>query len=347
MSQEKSIRKSVVTFGEIMLRLAPNNFERISQAQQFQALYGGGEANVAASLAMLGDDTYFVSRIPDNMIGDAAVNKLRSLGVNTNYILREGDRLGIYFLEHGASIRPSRVIYDRAGSAISQVKPGSIDWNSIFTDKDWFHITGITPALSPSAAKTSIEATKKAQEAGVTTSCDLNYRKKLWSRAEARETMTELIKYIDVIIANEEDASDVFGIAADGSDINTGTLSMDGYASVARQLMEMSSARKVAITLRESISASDNGWSAILFENDHVYTSRKYSIHLIDRVGGGDSFGAGLIHGLINGWDNQKSLEFAVAASALKQTIPGDINLVSEAEVNAVVNGDLSGRVQR
>ncbi len=337
----------IVTFGEIMLRLSPPDYERISQASQFQIKYGGGEANVAASLAQFGHDSYFVSCIPDNLVGDAAVNMLHGLGVNTEYILRSGKRLGIYFLEHGASIRPSKVVYDRTDSAISQITTGRMSWNKIFGGTDWYHTTGITPALSPSAAAASLEAIRVAREMGITTSCDLNYRKKLWSKDEARETMSEMVKNVDIIIANEEDADNVFGIAAADSDIESGQLSVDGYKSVARQLIDISGAGKVAITLRESISASDNGWSAILFDGKELLTSRKYPIHIVDRVGGGDSFGAGLIHGLVNNWSDQESLEFAVAASAMKHTIHGDINLVTESEVMEVVKGNISGRVQR
>ncbi|MBC8403469.1 MAG: sugar kinase [Candidatus Marinimicrobia bacterium] len=343
----KQDRKKVITFGEIMLRLAPNNFERIIQAKQFQAIYGGGEANVAISLALFGEETYFVSRIPNNLVGDAAVNSLRSFGVLTDYILRGGQRIGIYFLEHGASIRPSKVVYDRAGSAVSMLEPGMIDWKNILHEMTWFHITGITPALSPSCAAASIEALKIAKTLGLTVSCDLNYRKKLWSRNEAAKVMSELIQFVDVIISNEEDAADVFGIHAKNNDVTNGNLSVEGYRIVAEQLMDRSSAKLIAITLRESLSASDNNWSAILYDGENLYNSRKYSIHIVDRIGGGDSFGAGLIHGLINGWKRQDTLDFAVAASALKQTILGDFNLVNENDVMEVVNGNLSGRVQR
>ena len=341
------MNNKIVTFGEIMLRLSPANYERIVQTNQFQVQYGGGEANVAASLANFGNDVSFVSAIPDNPIGDSAVNQLRKFGVNTENVLRQGSRLGIYFLEHGASIRASKVTYDRANSAISEIEPGMFDWENIFKDKKWFHTTGITPALSHSAAKVTLEAAQKAKENGLTVSCDLNYRKKLWSREEAKKVMTGIVKYVDVIIANEEDASDVFGIEAEKTDVTSGKLSIDHYKSVARQLKELAGSKVIAITLRESISASDNNWAAMLYSNDDFFISRKYPIHLVDRVGGGDSFGAGLIHSLINNNNNQDALEFAVAASALKQTIPGDMNLVNENEVMAVVKGDLSGRVQR
>lgn len=337
----------VVTFGEIMLRLAPYRYERIVQAGEFQVAYGGGEANVAVSLAHLGHEVYYVTRLPENLLGDAAKNALRRFGVRTDFVLRGGDRLGIYFLEHGASIRPSRVIYDRAHSAISQLQPGMVDWSIVFAGKDWFHITGITPALSPSCAEVALESMQTAKQAGLRVSCDLNYREKLWTREEARSVMSKLVESIDVVIANEEDAADVFGIAAGGIDVTRGELDVERYRSVAAQLRERTDAGIVAITLRESLSASDNHWAAMLFDGKRFYVSRKYPIHLVDRIGGGDSFGAGLIHGLLTGWPLPGALEFAAAASALKQTIPGDMNLVSEAEVMQVVQGDISGRVQR
>jgi len=347
MRQKFPDAKRVVTFGEIMLRLSPYNYERLIQAKQFQVNYGGGEANVAASLSMFGEESFFVSQIPESMLGDAALHSLRSLGVRTEHIIRGGPRLGIYFLEHGAAIRSSKVVYDRADSSMSEVKPGMFDWNSILSDKDWFHITGITPALSNSCAVAGIEAITAAKSLSLITSCDLNYRKKLWSQAEAKDVMSQLVQHADIIIANENDAADIFGIIASDSDITRGKISVEGYQMVAQTLMTLSGAKLVAITLRESISASDNNWTAILYDGANLYTSRKYQIHLIDRIGGGDSFSAGLIHGLINDWDYQTTLDFAVAASALKQTIPGDTNLVDEQEVMAVVKGDLSGRVQR
>jgi len=341
------MEKKIVTFGEIMMRLAPFEYERIVQANQFQVMYGGGEANVAVSLAHYGHEVSFVTRLPENPIGNAALNKLRTYGVNTNFVIRGGDRLGIYFLEHGASIRPSKVTYDRANSAISEIEPNNLDWDLIFEGKDWFHITGITPALSDSCAIASLDAVKTAKQKGLRVSCDLNYRKKLWSKGEARKVMSGIIEFVDVLIANEEDAADVFGIKSEYSDILKGDLSVEGYKSVSKQLLDFCNTELVAITLRESLSASDNNWSALLFNGKEYYISKKYPIHLVDRVGGGDSFGAGLIHGFINNWDLQKSLEFGVAASALKQTIPGDMNLVSEDEVLTIMKGDISGRVQR
>ncbi len=341
------MQKTIVCFGEIMLRLAPFHKERLIQASVLQVIYGGGEANVAASLALLGNKARFVTRLPQNPLGDAAISRLRALGVDTRFIARGGDRIGIYFLEHGASIRPSRVVYDRAGSAISQASPEDFDWQQIFSDAFWFHITGITPAIGGKLPEISLQAVKKAKEMGLAVSCDLNYRKKMWTREQAKKTMSELVQYVDLIIANEEDAADVFGIEAETTDVTSGQLDVEHYKSVARQLMEVSKASQVAITLRESISASDNNWSAMLYDGSNFYVSRKYPIHLVDRVGGGDSFGAGLIHGLNKFSDKQQALEFAVAASALKQTIPGDMNLVTEDEVMNIVKGDLSGRVQR
>ena len=337
----------IVSFGEIMLRLAPPSYKRILQANQFNINYGGGEANVAISLAQFGHDVSYITRVPDNFIGQAAINLLRGYGVNTNYILTGGKRLGIYFLEHGASIRPSKVIYDRASSAISEIQPGMFNWHEIFVNKNWFHITGITPALSESCAEVSIEALKIAKESGLTTSCDLNYRKKLWLKTEARRVMSKMVENVDVVIANEEDAADIFGINAGKTNVEKGEITAGNYEEVAKELLDTCGAKFVAITLRESISASDNGWSALLYDGQSYYHSRKYNLHLVDRVGGGDSFGAGLIHGFISKWDKQKALDFAVAASGLKQTIPGDVNIITEAEVLQVSDGHVSGRVQR
>ncbi len=337
----------IVTFGEIMLRLAPYHYERLIQADRFQATYGGGEANVAVSLSAFGHTVYYVTRLPENPLGDAAENALRRFGVHTDFILRGGERLGIYFLEHGASIRPSRVVYDRAHSAVSELQPGMVPWEEVFAGKDWFHITGITPALSPSCAEVALESVRKAKELGLTVSCDLNYRKKLWTPEEAQRLMSRLVEFVDVVIGNEEDAEKVFGIREEGVNVEKGHLDIEKYKKVARRLAERSGAKRVAITLRESLSASDNNWSALFLDDSSFHVSRKYALHLVDRVGGGDSFAAGLIHGLVSGWEAQQALEFAVAASALKQTIPGDMNLVSEAEVMSIVQGNLSGRVQR
>lgn len=337
----------VVTFGEIMLRLAPEGYYRFVQAENFGATYGGGEANVAVSLANYGMDAVFVTKLPKHEIGQAAVNSLRKFGVDVSKIARGGDRVGIYFLEKGASQRPSKVIYDRAGSAIALAKPEDFDWNAIFDGADWFHFTGITPALGDGVAELCLEACKAAKAKGLTVSCDLNYRKNLWSREKAGKVMGGLMEYVDVCIANEEDASDVFGIKADNTDINSGKLSHEGYKQVAKKLADTFHFGKVAITLRESISANDNNWAAMLYDGKDFYFSKKYAVRIVDRVGGGDSFGAGLIYALISQMGSQEALEFAVAASCLKHTIEGDVNMVSVDEVKKLAGGDGSGRVQR
>lgn len=339
--------KRVVTFGEIMLRLAPEGYYRFLQADKFGATYGGGEANVAVSLANYGLDARYVTKLPEHEIGQAAVNSLRKHGVDTSYIARGGSRIGIYFLEKGASQRASKVIYDRDGSSIKDAKAEDFDWDRIFEGVEWFHFTGITPALGKNLVEICIEACKKAKEKNITISCDLNYRKKLWTKQEAREAMTELCQYVDVCIANEEDASDVFGIAAENTDLTSGKVNHEGYISVAQQLAQKFQFKKVAITLRESISANDNGWSAMLYEDGKSYFSKKYMVHIVDRVGGGDSFGAGLIYSQVMGYGPQESIEFAAAASCLKHTIEGDFNMVSVDEVKKLAEGDGSGRVQR
>ncbi|MEW6229832.1 MAG: sugar kinase [Bacillota bacterium] len=337
----------VVTFGEIMLRLSPPGYQRFVQATSFDAMYGGGEANVAVSLANYGLDAYFVTKVPAHEIGQCAINALRNLGVHTEYILRGGERLGIYFCETGASQRPSKVIYDRAHSSISQVEPGEFNWSEILKGADWFHFTGITPALSDNAAAVTLEALRAAKALGVRVSADLNYRKKLWSPEKANRVMTELMQYVDVAIGNEEDAEKVFGIKAGGSDITKGELSQEGYFEVARELVRRFGFEKVAITLRESLSASDNNWSGMLYDGQSFYTSRKYKVHIVDRVGGGDSFAGGLIYALLTGMGAQQAVEFAAAASCLKHSIIGDFNLVGVGEVQALAAGDASGRVQR
>lgn len=337
----------VVTFGEIMMRLATPDRLRFSQAKELELTYGGGEANVAVSLSNYGLDAAFVTKLPKNPFGDGAIQSLRGLGVDTTKIARGGDRIGIYFLETGASQRASVVVYDRAGSAISGVKPGEFDWKSIFEGAGWFHFTGITPALGPDVAEATIEAAKAAKEAGLTVSCDLNYRKKLWTPAEAQATMTKVMEYVDVAIGNEEDAEKVFGIKAEGSDITGGSVGGSGYEQVARTLAERFNLKSVAITLRESHSADNNGWSAMMLHEGQVLQSRHYELHIVDRVGGGDSFAGGLIYGLATGKSPQDALEFAVAASCLKHSIAGDFNLVSVGEVEALTKGDGSGRVQR
>lgn len=342
-----NMAKKVITFGEIMLRLAPEGYYRFVQADTFGATYGGGEANVAVSLANYGFDAKFVTKLPAHEIGQAAVNSLRKYGVDTSYITRRGDRVGIYFLEKGASQRPSKVIYDRAGSSIATATKEDFNWKEIFDGAEWFHFTGITPALNDEVAAICLEACKAAKENGVTISCDLNYRNKLWSKEKAGEVMGELCKYVDVCIANEEDAADVFGIHAANTDVTTGTVNHEGYKDVAKQLADRFGFSKVAITLRESISANDNNWSAMLYDGNDYFFSKKYKMHIVDRVGGGDSFGGGLIAASLNGFDSQATIEFAVAASCLKHSIEGDMNLVSMDEVLKLAGGDGSGRVQR
>lgn len=337
----------VVTFGEVMLRLAPENYLRFVQSEKYEVTFGGAEANVAVSLANYGVDAAFVSKLPAHEIGQAAVNSLRKFGVDTSKIVRGGARVGIYYCEKGASQRPSKVIYDRAGSAIATASVKDFDWDKIFDGVTWFHFTGITPALSDECAAITLEACKKAKEKGITVSCDLNFRKKLWNKEKASEVMSKVCLYVDYCIANEEDAKDVFGIEADNTDINTGKLDRNGYISVAKKLTEKFNFKGVAITLRESLSANDNNWSGMLYANGEAYFSKKYAMHIVDRVGGGDSFGGGLIYSLLNNYDAQRAIEFAVAASCLKHSIEGDYNMVSVSEVEALANGNTSGRVQR
>ena len=337
----------VVTFGELMLRLAPNGYYRFFQDDQLQATFGGGEANVAVSLANYGMDASFVTKLPTHAIGQAAVNSLRKYGVDTSKIVRGGDRVGIYFLEKGASQRGSVCIYDRAHSAIQEAAPSDFDWDAIFEGVDWFHFTGITPALGENLVEICREACKAAKAHDVKISCDLNYRGKLWTRDQARAAMTDLCQYVDVCISNEEDAKDVFGIEAENTDIYGGKLNKEGYKSVAKQLADKFGFEKVAITLRTSISASDNDWAAMLYDGENYCFSKEYHLHIVDRVGGGDSFGGGLIYALLSGKNTQDAVDFAVAASALKHSIEGDYNLVTVSEVEKLAGGDGSGRVQR
>ena len=337
----------IVTFGEILLKFSPPNYQRFLQATAMDAEYSGAEANVAVSLARFGVDSAFVSKVPENDLGEAALNALRHHGVDISHVARGGERIGIYFAEKGASQRPSKVIYDRKGSAIACATTADFDWNAIFEGADWFHFTGITPALSDSLASICLEACQAARAKGMTISCDLNYRQKLWSCEKAKAVMTDLCRFVDVCIANEEDAADVFGIRTVDRDGFTGTLDGGSYVFVARQLQERFGFKKVAITLRESISASDNNWSAILCDGAKTCTSRKYAIHIVDRIGSGDSFCAGLIYGLHHYGDRQQALEFAVAASCLKQTMEGDFNLAGVAEVEGLLNGDVTGRIKR
>ncbi|QDR82833.1 sugar kinase [Sporomusa termitida] len=339
--------KKVVCFGEIMLRLAPVGYQRFEQTPSFEAVYGGGEANVCVSLANYGEEAVFVTKVPENPIGQAAVNEMRRYGVDTRHMVRGGERLGIYFCEKGASQRPSKVVYDRAHSSISGAQRSDFDWEKIFTGATWFHFTGITPALGDAVAECVLDACKAAKKAGLTTSCDLNFRKNLWTSEKAGKVMAQFMPYVDVCIANEEDAEKVFGIKADNTDITGGKLSHEGYKDVATKLKERFGFKAVAITLRGSISASDNNWAAMLYKDNEFYFSRNYAVHIIDRVGGGDSFGGGLVHALINNYSNSDALEFAVAASCLKHTIEGDHNHVTVSEVKALMGGDGSGRVQR
>ena len=338
----------IITFGEIMMRLNPPGYLRFLQTDTFEATYAGGEANVAVSLANYGNDAAFVSKVPEHEIGQNAVNALRRYGVDTSMLLRGGPRLGVYYCEKGASQRGSKVIYDRAGSSIALAKREEFDWDAIFADADWFHFTGITPALGGELPEICLDACKAARAKGITVSCDLNYRGKLWTREKAGEVMSRLMPYVDVCIANEEDAKDVFGIAAENTDIEAGKLDQKGYISVARQLTERFHFKAVAITLRGSISASENNWSGMLYKDGQAHFARNYLIKLVDRVGGGDSFGGGLIHAMRK-WpdDLQRQIEFAVAASCLKQATEFDFNLASEKEVLALAGANASGRVQR
>lgn len=337
----------VVTFGEIMLRLAPQGSRRFIQSDSFFATYGGGEANVAVSLSNFGLNAAFVTKLPMHEIGQCALNSLRAYGVDVSYIARGGDRLGIYFLEKGASQRASKVIYDRKGSSISGAAPEDFNWDKIFEGAGWFHFTGITPALGDNVAVICLEALEAAKARGVRVSCDLNYRNKLWSRQKAGEVMDKLCRYVDVCIANEEDAADVFGIRAENTDVTKGEVSHGAYVEVAKKLSERFGFSQTAITLRTSLSADDNKWAAMLYENGNSYFSKSYNIHIIDRVGGGDSFGAGLIYALSEKFAPQKAIEFAAAASCLKHSVEGDFNLVTVEEVNKLADGDASGRVQR
>ncbi|NLM68968.1 MAG: sugar kinase [Firmicutes bacterium] len=339
--------KKVVTMGELMLRLSPPNYLRFVQTDSFKAVFGGGEANVAVSLANYGLDSYYVTKLPEHHIGQAAVNSLRRYGVKTDYIARGGDRVGIYYAETGASVRPSQVIYDRANSAIAEADIADFDFDAIFAGADWFHWTGITPAISDKAAELTEAALQAAKKHGVTVSVDLNYRKKLWSPEKARRIMTHLMQYVDVCIGNEEDAEITLGFKPGKSDVTKGELDLEGYKDIFKQMKDKFGFKYVGSTLRESYSASDNGWSAMIYDGNEFYRSKVYKLHIVDRVGGGDSFAAGLIYGLVTGKPVGEALEFAVAASALKHTIHGDYNLVTVDEVERLAGGDASGRVQR
>lgn len=340
------MNKKIITFGEIMMRLTPPSYQRIIQANKFNIIYGGGEANVAVSLANYGLDVSFVTKLPDNPMGQAAFNELRKFGVKTNYIVSGGKRLGIYFCEKGASQRPSNVIYDRSHSSISEAESDDFDWDEIFSGVDWFHFTGITPALSENMAHITKEAVKVAKGKNIKVSCDLNYRAKLWSQDRANEVMTNLMDYVDIVIANEEDAEKVFGIKS-GSDITSGELDIEGYKNVAQQLIDRYDLELVGSHLRESHSASNNGWIVVLYNSVDFVKSTKYNIHIVDRVGGGDSFAAGLIYSQLKDKSLQDSAEFSAAASCLKQSIPGDFNHVDINEVETLAKGNASGRVKR
>lgn len=337
----------IVTMGEIMLRLSSPGQKRLVQSEFLEVVYGGGEANVAVSLSQFGHQAYFISKVPKHEIGQAAINALSRYQVHCDYVARGGDRLGIYFLETGAAMRPSKVIYDRAQSAIAQATEADFDFDAIFKDADWFHWSGITPALSQNAAQLVEKACIAAHKAGATISVDLNYRKKLWTPKQAQAIMRPLMKYVDVCIGNEEDAELVLGFKPSHTDVSSGKLEIDGYKSIFKEMKELFGFKMVATTLRESFSATKNGWSALLYDGDSFYTSKRYLIEpIVDRVGGGDSFSAGLIHGLITK-QPQDAIEFAVAASAMKHTIPGDFNHVTVEEVENLAAGDQSGRVQR
>lgn len=337
----------VVTMGEIMLRLSTPGNQRIIQSDSFDVCYGGGEANVAVSLANYGHDTSFVTKVPNNLIGDSAIAALRKFNVNCDYVARGGERLGIYFLETGASMRASTVTYDRAHSSIAEADPEDFDFDAAFKDADWFHFTGITPAISDKAAKLTEEALKAAKRHNLTVSVDLNYRKKLWTPEKAQKVMTNLMQYVDVCIGNEEDAEKVLGFKPGNTDVTSGQLELSGYKEIFKKMIDKFDFKYVASSLRESHSASDNGWSACIYDGNEFYHSTKYDIRIVDRVGGGDSFASGLICGLLDNKPMKEALEFGVAASALKHTIPGDFNMVSREEVDALVGGDASGRVQR
>jgi 2-dehydro-3-deoxygluconokinase len=340
---------TVVTFGEIMLRLSPPGFERFFQSPVLSAIFGGGEANVAASLAHFGLISRYVTRLPKHAIGESALRALRAEGIDTTHVLRGGDRVGIYFAESGASQRASTVVYDRAHSSISELDPAAVPWDAVMQGASWFHVTGITPALGKNCAEATAQAIAAAKRAGARVSVDLNYRKKLWTEAQAQATMRPLMRDVDVVVANEEDLQAVLGVPVAGADVTGGSLDVAGYRAAAERVTREFGSAQVAITLRESLSASDNGWSAVLWDakTQTMHQSQRYVVRLVDRIGGGDSFAAGLIYSMLTGRPLDAALRFAVAASALKQTIPGDFNRVAVAEVDALAAGDASGRVQR
>ena len=338
----------IVTFGEVMLRLSPTGYNRLFQNDNLQATFGGAELNVAVSLAEFGEDVVYVTKVPDNQIGDGAISNIKSFGVDTSAIVRGGSRLGIFFLEKGVNLRPSVCIYDRNNSSIQQSDVADFDWDEIFDGAKWFHFTGITPALGENLVDICLKACEKAKEKGLTISCDLNYRSKLWNQGTAAKTMKKFCPYIDLCIANEEDAQNYFGLSSENTDVYSGKLNKDGYEIIAKELVEKYGFKYMAFTLRTSISASVNKWAGMLYDGNNCYFSKEYHIdHIVDRVGGGDSFGAGLIYSMINNYGAQEAIEFAVAASALKHSIEGDFNRVTVKEINNVLQGDASGRIKR
>jgi 2-dehydro-3-deoxygluconokinase len=340
--------QAVVLFGELMMRLSTKRHERIVQAREFDVSYSGAEANLGVSLGGYGVQSYVVSAVPDNATGDACLAYMRQFPLSLEHVKRGGSRLGIYFVETGAAQRPSTFLYNRKGSAITELRPGDLDWPAILAGKCWFHVTGITPALADSVAEITKEACAAAHRLGLTVSLDLNFRRKLWSPDKAREVLTGLMPYVSVLFTNEEEAATVFGVTADDAGVTSGRVAAPGYEGVARRLRDMFDLRFVSITLRESLSATANGWSGMLYDGERFYTSRKYHIdYIVDRIGGGDAYSAGIIYGLLTGQDLQETVEFAAAASCLKHSIHGDVNLVSFDEVLALMEGDGSGRIQR
>lgn len=337
----------VIGFGDFMVRLSPPGYLKFAQADSFDVNYTGAEANVLVSLACMNVETEFVTRIPENPIADAGLALLRKWNVGTRYVIRGGERMGVFYLEKGASQRPSRCVYDRKNSGIALARPGMFDWDAIFDGASVFHVTGITPALGPEMPEVTLEAVRKAKEHGLVVSCDLNYRKNLWTTKMAGKCMREVLKYTDILIANEEDCEKVLGIRSKNTDVVKGQINKEGYIDVASQLVSEFGVKKVGITLRKSISASDNEWGAMLYENGTPYFSKTYAIHIVDRVGGGDSFAAGLIYGSLKGYTPQRTIEYAAAASCLKHSIEMDFNLSSVEEIELLAGGDASGRIQR
>lgn len=341
------MKKSIVLYGDLLERLSPPGVEKLVQANQYEVRFTGGEANVGVSCVNYGMDAFVTGRVPEHDIGQACINYLRKYGLDTSFIARGGERLAILYTETGHSQRPSKVIYDRNNSAFSELKPGTLDWETILRGKDWLHFTGTAPAMGEGPREELLRGLKLAKQLGVMVSVDYNYRRKLWDRETARRTMETLMEYVDVGIGNEEDCEAVFGIKADGTDFESGNVNEASYSIVAGKMVKKYGLKMQAITLRESISANRNGWSAILHDGAHCYASRSYMVDLVDRIGGGDSFAGGLIYGLCSGMEKQEALEFAVAASCIKQTIPGDFNLASKEDVLALMHGNASGRVQR